>query len=106
MQKFSLIHFSVNISRSLNSINQSKDVLGVFFAIDYDAGRMSVPYSKVFLIVFGCFICSKLDGEVLFFLRWPFGLLFSLNYVNIYFDIIISGFHSWNSMISGPFQLW
>ena len=51
-------------------------------------------------------ICSKVE-EVLF-PRRPFELLFFLllNYLYIYFEIIVSGCRSWNSMTSCPFQLW
>ena len=50
-------------------------------------------------------ICSKV-GEVLF-PRRPFELLFFLllNYLYIYFEIIVSGCRSWNSLTSCPFQL-
>ena len=50
-------------------------------------------------------ICSKV-GELLFPSR-PFELLFFLlsNYLYIYFEIIVSGCHSWNSLTSCPFQL-
>ena len=51
-------------------------------------------------------ICSKVE-EVLF-PRRPFELLFFLlsNYLYIYFEIIVSDCHSWNSLTSCPFHLW
>ena len=67
-------------------------------------GRVSMIYLSASLT-----ICSKVGGGALS--ETPVRVAFLsfiklLNYLYIYFEIIVSGCRSWNSLTSCPFKLW